>query len=265
MNGSKRISTLNIILIVQLVIMIILSAVITKTISRTTKANSIEHMLTITDERAKIIQNYVENAEKTLTYYSKAQQVTDLLSDVDNPEYIEKAQKFTEDYSADIDNVEGLWIGTWETKCIAHTNKESVGIVTRPKDTKAEALKQLQDALISAGDGVYNTGIIISPATGRQIVSMYKGIFDENGNPMGFVGLGIYTDKLVNSLDDLSTTGFENSTYCMVNVSDSKYIFNQDSELVNTITDSKDIKDLCKKFNGTKNDADGHFFYKSGG
>ena len=265
MNGSKRISTLNIILIVQLVIMIILSAVITKTISRTTKANSIEHMLTITDERAKIIQNYVENAEKTLTYYSKSQQVTDLLSDVDNPEYIEKAQKFTEDYSADIDNVEGLWIGTWETKCIAHTNKESVGIVTRPKDTKAEALKQLQDALISAGDGVYNTGIIISPATGRQIVSMYKGIFDENGNPMGFVGLGIYTDKLVNSLDDLSTTGFENSTYCMVNVSDSKYIFNQDSELVNTITDSKDIKDLCKKFNGTKNDADGHFFYKSGG
>ena len=48
MNGRKKISTLNLILIVQLVIMIILSTVITKTISRTTKNNSIEHMLTIT-------------------------------------------------------------------------------------------------------------------------------------------------------------------------------------------------------------------------
>ena len=108
MNGRKKISTLNLILIVQLVIMIILSMVITKTISRTTKNNSIEHMLTITDERATIIQNYVINAEKTLTYYSKAEQVTNLLSDTENPEYIEKAQKFTEDYSAEIDNVEGL-------------------------------------------------------------------------------------------------------------------------------------------------------------
>lgn len=265
MNGRKKISTLNLILIVQLVIMIILSMVITKTISRTTKNNSIEHMLTITDERATIIQNYVINAEKTLTYYSKAEQVTNLLSDTENPEYIEKAQKFTEDYSAEIDNVEGLWIGTWETKCIAHTNKESVGMVTRPKETKAEALKQLQDSLLAAGNGVYNTGIIISPASGRQIVSMYKAVYDADGQPIGFVGLGIYTDNLVKSLDDLSTKGFENSTYCMVNVKDSKYIFNPDSKLVNTVTDSKEIKKLCKSLGGKLTEQDGKFFYEKGG
>lgn len=265
MNGRKKISTLNLILIVQLVIMIILSTVITKTISRTTKNNSIEHMLTITDERATIIQNYVINAEKTLTYYSKAEQVTNLLSDTENPEYIEKAQKFTEDYSAEIDNVEGLWIGTWETKCIAHTNKESVGMVTRPKETKAEALKQLQDSLLAAGNGVYNTGIIISPASGRQIVSMYKAVYDADGQPIGFVGLGIYTDKLVKSLDALSTKGFEHSTYCMVNVKDSKYIFNPDSKLVNTVTDSKEIKKLCKSLGGKLTEQDGKFFYEKGG
>ena len=262
MNGSKKISTLNLILVIQLVVMIVLSAVITATISHTTKDNSIEHMLTITDERAKIIQSYVENAEKTLTYFSKAQQVRDILNDTDNPKYIENAQKYTEDYSAAIENVEGLWIGTWETKCIAHTNKESVGMVTRPKDTKAAALKQLQDALIAAGDGVYNTGIILSPATGRQIVSMYKGIFDNDGNPLGFVGLGIYTDQLVNSLNDLSTAGFEHSTYCMIHVSDSKYIFNQDSSLINTVSTNQELTDLCSSLNGTEKAKDGHFIYK---
>ncbi|MCR5601285.1 MAG: hypothetical protein K6G33_11165 [Ruminococcus sp.] len=64
MKGSKKISTLNLILAIQLVIMIILSITLTATVTRSTKKNAIEHMQTITDERANIILNYVENAEK---------------------------------------------------------------------------------------------------------------------------------------------------------------------------------------------------------
>ena len=101
MKERKRISTLNLILIIQLVIMIILSTVITKTISKTTKQNSIEHMQTITDERAKIILNYVHNAENTLTYYSKAEQVVNLLSDPSNQEYIKKL----EEINKEMDNI----------------------------------------------------------------------------------------------------------------------------------------------------------------
>ena len=46
----------------------------------------------------------------------------------------------------------------------------------------------------NAGNGVYNTGIIISPATRKQIVSMYKAVYDDDNNPIGLVGLGVYTN-----------------------------------------------------------------------
>ena len=262
MKEHKRISTLNLILIIQLVIMIILSTVITKTISKTTKQNSIEHMQTITDERAKIILNYVHNAENTLTYYSKAEQVVNLLSDPSNQEYIKKAQAFTEDYSNSVENIEGLWIGEWNTHCIAHTNPGTVGITTRKDPT---SLKQLQDAMLEAGDKVYNTGIIISPASGAQIVSMYKAVYDENGEPMGFVGLGIYTNRLVENLDSLSIKGFEHSTYSMINVSNSKYIFNNNLELIDSVVDHKSLEKICKQYKGSVNSDNGYFYYENKG
>jgi len=265
MKGTRKISTLNLILIIQLVIMVALSSIITVTITSSTKKNAIEHMQTITDERAHIILNYVENAEKTLTYYSKAEQVINLLQHQNNPAYIAKAQQFTEDYSKDVDNIEGLWIGSWETKCLAHTNPKTVGMVTRPKDTKAKELKELQDAMLAAGDNVYNIGMILSPATSKQIVSMYKAVYNAQGEPIGFVGLGIFTEELINTLNSLSIKGVENSTYSMVNVNDGRYIFNDDADLMYKASDNSDIQELCEKYKGSKTADDGSFEYKKDG
>ena len=190
MKDSKKMSTVSLVLIAELVIMIILSLAVTKTISSTTRKSSMDNMQTITNERAHIIQTYVENSEKILLYYSKAAQITNLLKDPSNKSLQSKAQAYTESYSKDIDNLEGIYVSEWNTHVLAHTNPEVVGLVTR-KDP--EPLKQLQDAMLAAGDGVYDTGIIISPASGKQIVSMYKAVYDENNEPIGLVGLGIFT------------------------------------------------------------------------
>ena len=72
-------SALNRILIIQLVVMLGLSVFITVTVSSKTMDNAIEHMGAIADERAKIVENYVENSEKTLNNFCKAQQVKDIL------------------------------------------------------------------------------------------------------------------------------------------------------------------------------------------
>ena len=262
MMKGKKFSKLTILLALQFIIMIILSLIITITISSATRKNTIEHMETITDERAHIILNYVENAEKTLTYYSKAEQVADLLKNPSDPAATKKAQEFTEDYSASIDNVEGLWIGEWNTHCIAHTNPGTVGITTRKDPDK---LKELQDAMLAAGDKVYNTGMILSPATGKQIVSMYKAVYDESGNPIGFVGLGIFTDKLIDNLNNLSIKGLDDVTYSMVNVNDGKYVFNDDPELVYNAAENDDIRKLCSELKGTGKDKNGSFEYKKDG
>lgn len=262
--SKKGLSSINLnsVLVIQLVIMLGLSLFITSTVSNRTRTNSIEHMGAITDERAHIIENYIDNAEKTLTAFSKAAQVKNVLMDPSDEDAVAAAQKYTESYSADIDNLEGIYISQWDTKVLAHTNKGTVGMITR-KDP--EPLKALQDSMLAAESGVYDTGIIISPASGKQIVSMYKAVYGDDGRPIGLVGLGIYTDGLIRTLDSIPIRGVENSFYSMVNTNDNKFIFNEDSEKIGTEATSSDVLALCAKFKGTENAATDYFEYKMDG
>jgi GGDEF domain-containing protein len=273
MKEKKKISTLNILLIVQLIIMIFVTLGITKVVASATRTNAKEHMKTLTDERAQIILSYVENAEKTLTYFSKGQQVRDLLlynktldEDVDitkdpaSEEIMARAQAYTQSFSAEIDNLEGLWIGDWNSHCISHTSDTVVGLTTR-KDP--ESLNQLRTALTAAGEGgVYNAGMIISPATNKQIVSMYKPVYNDQKEPIGFVGLGIFTNELVSNLNELKIKGMEHSTYSMINIKDTKYVFHQNPEMIGEITLNKQIGKICSGISSGNTVHEGDFTYK---
>lgn len=260
-NNSNGINV-NLILIVQLIVMLILFIIIVMTITKTTRNNSIQHMGTITDERAHIIDNYVDNAEKTLMAYSKAGQIKDVLTNPKDEAALEAAQKYTENYSADIDNLEGIYVSEWNTHVLAHTNAATRGLITR-KDP--DRLKELQDAMLAAGSGVYDTGIIISPASNQQIVSMYKAVYDDKGDPIGLVGLGIFTDELVKTLDSMPIRGINESFYSMVNAVDGKYIFNVDKSKIGQQADNDKIVKLCSEYKGSKKDDTGNFEYEMNG
>lgn len=106
-------------------------------------------------------------------------------------------------------NLEGIYMSEWSTHILTHTDSNVVGMITRKDEAPRKAL---HDALIEKGnDKVYNTGIINSPATGLQIISMYKGVFDENGQPIGLVGAGIFTKGLKEVLAALPITGMPNA------------------------------------------------------
>lgn len=255
----KKGMSLNVLLIIQLILIIALSLIMTKTVGTSTRKNSINHMMTITNERADIILNYVHSAEKTLTYYGKAGQIHDLLAAPTDKAAVSAAQAYTEDYSADIENLEGIYVSEWNTHVLAHTSKDVVGMTTRKEEI---SLKQLQDAMLEAGNGVYDTGFIISPASGQQIISMYKAVYGSNGSPAGLVGLGIYTDKLTDVLDALKIKGIENSSYTMMNVSDGKFIFTEDKSLIGAATSNSRLTSLCEKYKGSSEEAEGTMVYK---
>lgn len=171
------------ILTVQIIVMAAMVLFIGNAITNDTRRSTTNSMETVVEERSRIIENYVQEVEQTLTAYSRAGEILAVLKNPTDEAAVTAAQAYTEKFSADVSNLEGFYVSEWNTHVLAHTNAAVVGITTR----EGEALKALQDALLAA-DGVYNTGIIISPASGQQIVSIYRAVFDENGSPIGLVG-----------------------------------------------------------------------------
>ena len=222
-NRNRQKSAMNRILVMQLILMLLLLLGVSFFIAYKTRQNALEQMSALNGERALIINNYVDNAEKTLIAYSHAKQISALLKDPDNEKLKAEAQDYTEEFSKDIPFIEGIYVSQWDTKVMAHTNPLVPGMTTR---NDPDSLAELHDGMTKAGRGVYDTGIIISPASGKQIISMYKIVKDDSGNPIGFVGLGIFTDKLVDALKSVES----DSTFFAVNATDNNYIFHNDSE-----------------------------------
>ena len=248
------------ILFAQIMVLFILSVLVISKTTHGTKSSTVSSMEAIASERAQMIRNYVLETENSLTAFSKAGEVTALLKNPTDITATQNAQAYTENFAKDISNLEGMYISEWDTHVLAHSNKDVVGIVTR----EGEPLKQLQDAL-SESKGLYNRGMIISPATQKQIISMYKGVFDSDGTPLGLVGSGIFTDGLVATLDGLTISGMENANYYMVNASDNQYVFNEDKELIATEAEEDYIRKVCEEVKGKSEDTFGNIEYTKNG
>ena len=248
------------ILFAKIMVLFILSVLVISKTTHGTKSSTVSSMEAIASERAQMIRNYVLETENSLTAFSKAGEVTALLKNPTDITATQNAQAYTENFAKDISNLEGMYISEWDTHVLAHSYKDVVGIVTR----EGEPLKQLQDAL-SESKGLYNRGMIISPATQKQIISMYKGVFDSDGTPLGLVGSGIFTDGLVATLDGLTISGMENANYYMVNASDNQYVFNEDKELIATEAEEDYIRKVCEEVKGKSEDTFGNIEYTKNG
>ncbi len=268
-------TALNRVLIIQLIVMLGLSIFITATVSNKTRDNAIEHMGAIADERAHIIENYVENSENTLRYFCKAQQVQDILKyssqlaagtnvSADAAAAQKAAQQFTEEFGKDIDNLEGLWIGSWDTHVLTHTNPAVVGMQTRPDAAKQD---ELHKGMEKSADKLYDLGIMISPASKKQCLSMYQAVYSAGGDPIGFVGLGIYTDGLLDTLNSIPIRGVEHSFYSMADVNSGLYIFNaNDMTKIHTPIDNEEFLAICNKYkDGSETKYSGDYEYTMNG
>lgn len=192
--------------VTQIIAMLCLFLFISFSVSRNMRQTAIDTMQTISADRARLIEDYIRSSEEFLTAYSRAGEIADLLSDPADEKAVAAAQKFTETFSADKEFLEGIYVSEWNTHVLAHTNPSVPGMVTR----KDEALKSLQDSLLSS-DGVYNAGIIISPASQKQVISIYRACYDQDGKPAGLVGGAIFTSGLFGELRELPESGLENS------------------------------------------------------
>ncbi len=235
-------------MVIQVIVLAVLYSFVSSAIMTNIRQNTVASMETMVEERSQIIENYVRETERYLTAYSRAGEVTALLKNPGNPEVVSAAQKYTETFSADMEGLEGIYVSEWNTHVLAHTNPAVVGITTR----EGEPLKQLQDAMLAA-DGVYNVGFIFSPASGAQIVSMYRACMDENNKPIGLVGGAIYISGLKEVLDSLPVAGLEQAKYYLINAKTGEYIFHENEEMLGVVAGEAYVKDIIANLQQTDN------------
>lgn len=234
------------------VIFLMADANMTKAISDSANDN----MVTSLEAKIEIIDQYIRNAENTLMLFSKSDELKAFLKDQSNKNLQEKAQQYTSTYYDGMENWEGIYLDTWDTVVVTHSNPGAVGLIMR----EGEGVKKLQDDIMQCDGGVYNIGVLQSPASGQQVISMYAPIID-NGTPIGFVGGAILSKGLKELLDATKAVGMDNSTYSIINVNNGVYIFDSDESLINTETSDKVVLDIL---DDVKNGAsDGKLSYEN--
>lgn len=201
-----------------------------------------DNMITSLDAKTQVIEEYIGNAETVLVAFSKGGELKELLKNPSDAKKREAAQTYTTEFYKGISNWEGIYLDTWESEVITHSNPNAVGLIMR----EGEGLTALQESILSAEDGVLNLGIKASPASGELVISMYVPIFD-NGTPIGFVGGAVRAAGLKELLDATNASGLENMTYSLINADTGVYIFDSDETLMDTEVQDTVLLDMMEK------------------
>ncbi|MBR6923259.1 MAG: hypothetical protein IKH50_01840, partial [Oscillospiraceae bacterium] len=200
---KQHVSKMGLIIIAQVAIMVILTFIMVMIVTSKIDEMIVNDNTAITKEKCAELELYMENSTTIINNYSSADEIINVIEHPDDPDAVAAAQKYTEKISATLSNLEGIYVSEWNTHVLAHTNPAVVGITTR---TEQGALDELHNGMLNSyHNNIYNAGIIISPASKQQVISMYKAIFNDAGKPVGLVGLGIYTEGIVEDLDQRNT------------------------------------------------------------
>ena len=219
--------------------------------------NDITNQMTdAVESRAAMINEYVISAEEYMTAFALSSEVRQLLEDPENPELLEKAQQYTEDFAAVKGVFEGLYIADPNTHVLTHTSQSAVGMTTRTGDS----LKSFQNTILSR-QSLTNLGIMKSPGTGSMILSMYYPIF-EGRKCVGYVGAGVYASHLMDALLNLEIKGLPNSEYVFLNVESGVYPYHENEELLNTQTADAGYQEIIQRIQANGGDQADTYSYQ---
>ncbi|MCM1191715.1 MAG: methyl-accepting chemotaxis protein [Butyrivibrio sp.] len=215
-----------IISVVAAVCILLLFLTASRSTMETMRDTAVDNMQTSLEARVAIVEEYVDKAEKLLIAYGKAPVVAKLLKNPQDADAIKAAQAYTEDFYAELEDWEGIYIAEWNTHVLSHSNPAVVGITTREGDS----LKTLQDAMTAAG-GIYNTGIIVSPASQKLALSLYCPVYDTDGETiLGYVGGAQFAGSLKGLLEGLQVKGMEDARNYMINTAAGIHILDEKEE-----------------------------------
>lgn len=205
-------------------------------------------MITAVTEIGTNFDYVTECNESSMLTYMSAPVIKEYLKNPTDSALAAKAQQYTQDYYSKLDGWEGIYLADWNSKVLTHPVNEVVGRVMREGD----ALTSLQTAMLDAENGVYNVGIINSPASGQLIMSMYAPIFDDDGvTPLGYVGGGTFVNKIASKISDVSSTKLPTAYTYYVDATGTMLYHPDESKIGNPVENDA-VKSLLKDLDAGK-------------
>ncbi len=186
-------------LIPLLVSVIVVSVVLVKKSSDEVKVNVSNALVSSVVDVGTAFDYSTEMAKTTMKNFASAPIIMDALKNPTDADITAKAEAYTQQFFGNLEGWEGIYLADWNSQVITHPAPPVVGKVMREGDR----LTELQNAMLAAEDGVYNVGIIESPASGELIMSMYMPIF-EDGTPIGYIGCGTFVNAVAENFSDVS-------------------------------------------------------------
>lgn len=186
-----------------------------------------------------VYEDTMSKDESVLKSFVATNEIMNFLKDPDDLQMQQKAQEYTERFAGEMEGWDGIYVSDWNSKILTHLNKDAVGMVVREGDS----LKQLQDAMLSAKNGIYNVGILKSPASGILSTSMYIPVFDDDNTPIGYVGGGTHIDYIMDKMSDLSSLDIQ-SAYVYLVTGDGTIAYHPNKDKIGQPVENEVVKGL---------------------
>ena len=228
-------------LIPLLVSVIVVSVVLVKKSSNEVKVNVSNAMVSSVVDVGTAFDYSTEMAKTTMRNFASAPIIMDALKNPTDADIAAKAEAYTQQFFGNLEGWEGIYLADWNSQVLTHPAPPVVGKVMREGDRLAE----LQNAMLAAEDGVYNVGIIESPASGELIMSMYMPIF-EDGTPLGYVGCGTFVNTIAANFSDVSELQLS-SAYIYFVAPDGIMLYHPTPEKIGQPVENEAVKGLIAK------------------
>ncbi|MCR4933122.1 MAG: methyl-accepting chemotaxis protein [Lachnospiraceae bacterium] len=196
---SMRFTLIMFALLPMLLATTIVAAVIIGKSSNELNTSISNSMVSIIKGTGQSFDHSTETSMEILRSFASAPVIEEMLLNPDDPAIKAAAMKYTNDFFAQLNGWEGIYLADWNTKVLTHQAEPVIGKILR----EGESLTTLQNNMLNA-DGVFNTGIITSPASGKLTMSMYYPVI-VNGKPLGFVGGATFVNETASKISDISS------------------------------------------------------------
>lgn len=250
MKNIKLAAKISIIISVVLAVGLIALWKITDTqVSSLMREQVLQEMNDAVSTRSEIVEQYVQAAESYVIGYGQSLELKETLLKPNDAGVVATGQSYTESYAAVNGNLENIYLADYNSKVLVSYVKGPIGKTLREGDS----LQQLRDAVFKS-DEMWNTGIMASPSTGMQVVSMYYPIYN-NGKPVGYVGGAIYAEELRNTLNALQESEDNKTDYMLLDAASGAYIFCADEEKIGTPVEEENVLKVIENASADKEQA----------